>query len=374
MTAARRTMRGTPIRSGWAIRLCRLALLLLVATALSAGCRKRSPATDGAGGAATAATAATPTTLPAPPESPTAVAIAVAPDHAPPVQPATKPIGEFPYTLEADTAFLLPAGRTGGAGNDGTLQLDVLEAGTNVRLIEYGLELSVIQTAAGVEGRVPTARLAPRIWQPSDGFGVARLMVGDDPDPEPDGWRGFAIRIRLDLGINVSVKGMELREGALAGFKVAHLTGTTPFTLTPGQRNELRRFVIEQTGTLVIDAADGAEAFADSAQTELVAVFGAEAALQLAKPLPTDHPIYRRPGLEIDRFEWRSSSIKVIGSDFSPRVRGIVLHEGGRVAVFFSREDLSHGLVGTEAPGVVGYAPETARAIMRNVLLYAHER
>ena len=47
---------------------------------------------------------------------------------------------------------------------------------------------------------------------------------------------------------------------------------------------------------------------------------------------------------------------------------------GDRVAVFFSREDLSAGLVGNDVDGILGYTPDTATAIMRNVLLYAAGR
>ena len=39
--------------------------------------------------------------------------------------------------------------------------------------------------------------------------------------------------------------------------------------------------------------------------------------------------------------------------------------------MFYSREDLSGGLVGEPVDGIVGYDPATATAIMRNILLYA---
>ena len=52
-----------------------------------------------------------------------------------------------------------------------------------------------------------------------------------------------------------------------------------------------------------------------------------------------------------------------------PRVRGIKV--GDRLAVFYSREDLSAGLVGEPVDGIIGYEPATATQIMRNILLYA---
>ena len=57
------------------------------------------------------------------------------------------------------------------------------------------------------------------------------------------------------------------------------------------------------------------------------------------------------------------------GDPGQPHLQGIRV--GDRTAVFFSPEDLSAGLVGNDGDGIVGYAPDTATALMRNVLLYA---
>jgi hypothetical protein len=53
----------------------------------------------------------------------------------------------------------------------------------------------------------------------------------------------------------------------------------------------------------------------------------------------------------------------------APRVRGLSL--SGRLAVIFSREDLSVGFVGQNVDGILGYDPATATAIGRNVILLA---
>ena len=52
------------------------------------------------------------------------------------------------------------------------------------------------------------------------------------------------------------------------------------------------------------------------------------------------------------------------------RVRAIDVK--GRPAVFYSREDLSGGLVGQPTDGILGYSPDTAAAIMRNIVLTAN--
>ncbi len=44
------------------------------------------------------------------------------------------------------------------------------------------------------------------------------------------------------------------------------------------------------------------------------------------------------------------------------------------MAAFFSREDLTVGLVGQDVDGIFGYTPESATSLMRNVVLYAAGR
>ena len=86
--------------------------------------------------------------------------------------------------------------------------------------------------------------------------------------------------------------------------------------------------------------------------------------------LPPDHAVYNLPNAKIATFGYRNFTRHRIGGKLNaPRVRGIELR--GRVAIFYSREDLSAGMVGERVDGILGYDPETATAIMRNILLYA---
>ena len=103
---------------------------------------------------------------------------------------------------------------------------------------------------------------------------IARLGVGENPDPEPGGWRRLAAVLNNEDKIGITVKdGVKLGEGKLGGNQIAHLTGTTQFTLTEPQKKELKDFVAAG-GTLIVDAAGGSAAFAESAERELAAVFG----------------------------------------------------------------------------------------------------
>ena len=116
---------------------------------------------------------------------------------------------------------------------------------------------------------------------------VARLMAGDNPDPEPAGWRRLATILKNENKLGLKIEAVKVGSGGLAGAKIASLTGTTAFTLNPAARQEIKAFV-EKGGTLVVDAAGGSTTFSDSAETELNAIFGDTR--QVAEIAPSAEP------------------------------------------------------------------------------------
>ena len=214
---------------------------------------------------------------------------------------------------------------------------------------------------------------------------VARLGSGENPDPEPAGWPRMDAIMRNAFETGIAPEPVKLGEGKLDGFKIAHLTGTTRFKWSDEQRAELKQF-IEKGGTLIVDAAGGNAAFADSAEkelSELATSLGWQARHQAEPASPTppaptwpgtccppDHAVYNLPNAKIAEFGYRNFTRHRIGGKLNaPRVRGI--EAGSGVAIFYSREDLSAGMVGEPVDGILGYDPATATAIMRNILLYA---
>jgi hypothetical protein len=197
---------------------------------------------------------------------------------------------------------------------------------------------------------------------------LARIQYNGNWDPEPGGWRRLAALLHNQYRVSLDIKPVKLGAGQLQGMQIAHLTGTEGFKLNDAQRTELQRF-IEGGGTLCIDAAGGSPAFASSAETELRALFGNSVTQALASPLPPSHPLYTLSDARIDSFAYRSfARTNLTGSLRTPMLCAI--EHDGRVAVLYSRQDLSTGLVGVPVDGVIGYDPETATDIMRNIILY----
>jgi hypothetical protein len=205
---------------------------------------------------------------------------------------------------------------------------------------------------------------------------IARLQYSGNWDPEPGGWRRLNALLQNEHQTRLDVQTIKVGEKKLFGYKIAHVTGTGRFVLNTLARDEIKKFV-EGGGTLIVDAAGGNGEFATAAETELVAIFpGSKNTLKL---LPISHPLYSS-GNKIDEVEYRPFARRLLGNIHMPRLRGMEI--GNRMAVIFSGEDLSVGLVGQPVDGIVGYVPnrimvsETkprmgASELMTNILLYA---
>jgi hypothetical protein len=191
---------------------------------------------------------------------------------------------------------------------------------------------------------------------------VARLDLGDNADPEPGGWprmTGIMHNVhKIDMKVDF------VKPEALDGYKVANLTGTGKLTLSPASREAIKKFV-DGGGTLIVDAAGGDATFADGAENELNTIF-AGAKLEL---LPSNHQVYNEPDSKMEKVGWRAFAVDKVADKHNPKLRGLTI--GKRTVVFFSREDISAGIVGEPVDGIYGYDPKTATDLMAGMLQYA---
>ena len=89
--------------------------------------------------------------------------------------------------------------------------------------------------------------------------------------------------------------------------------------------------------------------------------------------LPPDHPLYTAGGGEPDEISYRNFAVRNgVGKVRTPRLQGLALD--GRLAVIYSREDLSVGLVGQAVDGINGYSPDTATNLMTRIINFVDGR
>ncbi len=201
--------------------------------------------------------------------------------------------------------------------------------------------------------------------KPATTIEVARLKYAGVWDPEPAGWVRLNNLMSKKDSIGLSMKTAELGKDQIGSAKIAHLTGSFDYKFTPPQIAELQKFVADG-GTLIIDATGGGSKAATSMEVMLAAVFP-DGKPQL---LPPEHPLFSAGGAAKDEIAYRSYAIKNgVGQTNAPRLQGITVN--GRLAVIYSREDLSVGLVGQDVDGIIGYTPATATKLMTRILRFA---
>ena len=202
---------------------------------------------------------------------------------------------------------------------------------------------------------------------------VGRIRYDGNWNPEPGGWNRLSAILHNGYDVTLEVREADPADGpdALAEFDVLHLTGSAEFELSDEARAALAKYV-DDGGTLLVDAAGGSSAFAAAADRELRAIFE-DAPDALAQPLPPSHDLYvDKDGLPPLMIDYRLDAIQQVGAGREPRLRGI--EREGRLAVIYSPLDLSVGLVGMPVAGVIGYAPDTATALVARIIREAADQ
>jgi hypothetical protein len=197
---------------------------------------------------------------------------------------------------------------------------------------------------------------------------IARIKYAGEWDPEPGGWARLANVMHNAGTAELTVEPVDPAAGGKVAGTLASLTvSSTGVTLPEATRAALRDYV-HGGGTLLVDVAGGRSPGRAAAEAELARLFpDAPRALPV---LPPDAPVYAAAGpamvastVDYRRFERPAGNLHV------PQLRGFTV--GDRVAVFYSPQDLSVGLVGMPIDGVAGYAPADATKVVADVIAYA---
>jgi hypothetical protein len=159
----------------------------------------------------------------------------------------------------------------------------------------YELFANLHQYAAG--SLTPRRRWAPQVDQPAGiaarTIKLARIEYSGNWNAEPLAWQSFGRWLQARDGVAVDAQPVKLGEGKLAGYDVAHLSGTVAFRFADAQRDELKAF-LARGGRLLVDAAGGSATFADAFVEQMTPLVDDPASLH--KPLAMSHPLFKTWG------------------------------------------------------------------------------
>lgn len=197
---------------------------------------------------------------------------------------------------------------------------------------------------------VPTSK-------PTKTITVGRLKYEGNWDPEPQAIVELSKYATNTKGIALDVKVIDAGAAIDKSIKLLLVSGTSEFVFDDASRKAISDYV-NAGGTVLFESTGGMGGFAASAETELAQMFGAGSVTQL----PKSHPIF---GTDLS-VTYRTFNMASISNVTGPSLRGV--EKDGRVVALMSREDLSAGWLGIPTDGIIGYSPESARAMMTQVL------
>jgi len=261
------------------------------------------------------------------------------------------------------SVVLAPKGLGDGwAAADPAKPDDALRLGENLALYATGSDPLPDRLQVAKVLRLPPETEAPR--------GVVRIgQVQHDGDWQP---RPFALPALLkDLaerfGLTVLSRPVPVRlaDPDIDKFPILYMTGHYTFTLTAEEKAALKGY-LERGGVLWAEACCGRAAF-DKALRDLVKEVLPESPLA---ELAADHPLYSgKVGTPITKVAY-SDAVKNESPDLA---RPVLLgaERGGHLVVVYSPYGIAAGLDGLRTFGSRCLAPDDAKRLAENIVLYA---
>jgi hypothetical protein len=197
---------------------------------------------------------------------------------------------------------------------------------------------------------------------------VGRIEFSGNWNPEPGAWARLARTAKAKWSTGITTTTLHAAQLDPAKATLAHITGTGKLSLSPDDLAGLKAY-LGKGGTLLIDAAGGNPAFAQSAEETIKTLN-----VGPIEPLFANDPLFTpaKPGMQaITEFDYRGPLQKFAGrKPDGPLLQGVKINN--RWAILLSPQDITAGFLNTHT-WLQGYAPETAQAITRNLLFSAQQ-
>ena len=237
---------------------------------------------------------------------------------------------------------------------------------TQTAIYHFGINLFV--TAAGkgdLRNRIDSRHIAEPSEAPGESLRIARVRYAGMWDPEPYAYVRFPRWFQRQTSLGVRPVVVDLRDLSVATAPLAHLTGTMKYPLTDAEAAALRRYV-EEGGVLLIESCGGADAFTESVLGDILPrAFGASTFL----PLSATHPLLGANGdgmADLARPRLRPYALSRLDAGAGQ----LATLRIGRGRVVFSALDITTGLLGTDTWPILGYHPDYAQSLMKNLVLW----
>jgi hypothetical protein len=246
------------------------------------------------------------------------------------------------------------------------------EAAPEDQALQLGVNLFVYATGKGdLRSRLDSPYVPPPSTDASRQMPIARLEYAGNWDPEPAAWDRFERYFWWETGWDAQPRKVPISQLRFSSYSFAHLTGTTPDVPTEAQLKSLRDFV-NDGGVLFIDACGGSRRFNETIRKNWLPALFADSSPRVMSD--EDPIITGKVAVQLAKAADDLSKVAVrryTSQIAKPANTRLLELSYGRGRVIVSELDITTGLLGTEAWGVVGYAPGYSQSLLKNILLWS---
>ncbi len=203
---------------------------------------------------------------------------------------------------------------------------------------------------------------------------IAQIRHDGSWNAAPRALRRLLLALNDTAAMSASTKANELAfaDADIFQYPIIYMHGRNKFSATEADRQQLRKY-LKRGGVLFADSCCGAKPF-DKGFREFVAALFPDEKLER---IPVDHELFsQKHGRDIRKLKRRMSegaeggnALGFVVRDAEPFLEGLVVD--GRLAIIYSKYDISCALERQAAGNCEGYLPEEAVKLAINVILYS---
>jgi hypothetical protein len=232
---------------------------------------------------------------------------------------------------------------------------------------QIGANVFVYATGkAALRNRLDTPIVPETPGDPLATFTVARVKHAGPWNPEPGAWPRMAKWFRRETNVALDIVPTEPAALRRSVTPFAHLTTTTPWKPSEKELDSIRNFVREG-GMLVLDPCGGSPDLALALHRDI-----AQAAFpdQTVRDANEKDQFIAGTGagmVNLTKPLLRVYAVEQLGNNL-PTLQIMPVGKGW---IVISKLDVVSGLLGTNTWGILGYDPNYAQPLMKNLILYA---
>lgn len=223
---------------------------------------------------------------------------------------------------------------------------------------------------ARLDNRMAVQTLVKKKGEAKGTITVGRAKYDGNWLPEPGVWNAMGVHLFNRNNHELKVEDVDLASIGSSTIPLIHLAGADAIKLSDAQKAAIKQYV-EGGGTILVETVGGRRKFGVELEPQLVealssgvAPLGSGAAILSGKDLTG--------GFDNKFVTYRPYTIVWLKVRNDPRLTSIMVNN--RPAIILSHEDLSLGALGVRREGVLGYSANSARRLLINMIMYAHEK